>query len=122
MLDYPQTARSRLWRWSTAISEIAQSLSPRQEIVVGSVDLVFEAEICLVKATQRTCFLVPYSLILCFADMCASWFSVDYYSSMTRITQAFSCMQNFVLALIECCTYSHHYNRKHIKSLRCDRL
>lgn len=29
-----------------------------------------------------TCFLIPYSLILCFSDMCAAWFSVDCYAAI----------------------------------------
>lgn len=28
----------------------------------------------------HTCFLVPYTMILCFADMCAAWFSIDCYT------------------------------------------
>lgn len=64
------------------MSEVTQSFSPRQEIKVGTHTFIFDAELCLVRLTPLTCFLIPYSLILCFADMCAAWISVDCYASI----------------------------------------
>lgn len=68
--------------WNKLISEVAQSTIPRQEIIVGSYTFIFDAELCLILVTPLTCFLVPYSLVLCFADMCSAWFSVDCYASI----------------------------------------
>lgn len=68
--------------WNRVVSDVAQSFVSKQEITVGSFTFVFDAELCLVKLTPLTCFLVPYSLILCFADMCAAWFSVDSYAAI----------------------------------------
>lgn len=65
---------------TSAISSVAQSTVPRQEVEIGKVKIIFEAELCIVYVSTTTCFLVPYSMFLCFADMCSSWFSVDCYT------------------------------------------
>lgn len=36
----------------------------------------------MIKVSSFTGYLVPYSLVLCFADMCSSWFTLDCYSSI----------------------------------------
>ena len=46
--------------WAGLIRSVTQSLELRQ-----------------LATTRRTCFFLPYTLILCFADMCAARFSVD---------------------------------------------
>lgn len=68
--------------WARVISQVAQSQEPRQEITVGSVRVVFDAELCVVYASAKSCFLIPYSLILCFSDMCAAWFSETSYAAL----------------------------------------
>lgn len=67
--------------WSKVITSVAQSFTPRQEIS-SSYSFIFDAELCFIQVTTKTCFLVPYALILCFTDMCASWFSLDCYSAI----------------------------------------
>lgn len=68
--------------WARVISQVAQSQEPRQELVIGKVKTTFDAELCIIYVTSRTCFLIPYSLVLCFADMCAAWFSVTCYAAI----------------------------------------
>lgn len=68
------------------IAEVAQSFVARQEVQVGQFMFVFDAELCFIKVSTATCYLVPYSLIVCFADMCASWFSLDCYASLYTST------------------------------------
>lgn len=49
--------------WNKVISDVAQSFSPRQEIRIASYIFIFDAELCLIKLTPLTCFLVPYTLL-----------------------------------------------------------
>lgn len=56
----------------------------RAHVSVGRADITFDAEMCLVHVTKCTVFLVPYTLILCFADMCASWASLYLYTRMSH--------------------------------------
>lgn len=79
-LDTPYARLSLTW--TSVISTVAQSFVSRQEVVVGEYKFVFDSDICFVRVSSRTCFLVPYSLILCFSDMSSSWFSVDCYAAI----------------------------------------
>ncbi|CAH0730332.1 unnamed protein product, partial [Brenthis ino] len=65
--------------WARAIHSVAQSPHPRQCIKIGTVEITFDAEICFIRVSPRTCYVVPYTMILCFSDMCAAWFTVDCY-------------------------------------------
>lgn len=73
----------------------------------------FDSKICFIKVTSRTCFLVPYSLILCFSDMCAAWFSVDCdaaihnkkYPGHFLLTETRSCLTLMMSLVI------HHQQR-----------
>lgn len=47
---------------------------------MGRVVIIFDAELCVIKVTSSSCYLIAYTLILCFADICAAWFSVDSYA------------------------------------------
>lgn len=94
--------------WNHVISEVAQSFILRQEIKIGEYLFIFNAELCLVQVTTHTCYLVPYSLILCFADMCAAWFSIDCYASLYNLkypgfklhTEVRNCLQR-IRAILE---------------------
>lgn len=65
------------------VGEVSLSFEARQRVQIGNVSVVFDAELCYIKVTKITCYLVPYSLFLCFADMCAAWSSAVLYSYMS---------------------------------------
>lgn len=70
--------------------------------MIGRVKVMFDAELCVVYVNTKTCFLIPYSLILCFSDMCAAWFSVtsyaalhyDNYPGYSLLKEVTSCLNN----------------------------
>lgn len=99
--------------WCRVISEIAQSFIPRQELLIGAFTFVFDAELCVVHVTPTTCFFIPYSLILCFSDMCASWFSLDCYACISNKKYPGFSLSNMVRA---CLRRMHdvveHHNQK----------